>query len=184
MLSASSTSMSFGKVAVGTSTAQLVTLTDTGKANVIIATISATGTGFSESGGSNVTLTPNQSVTVSVNFEPAAVGGVQGRLSIPSNASNSPLKIALSGTGLQQATLQSVALNWQASESRVIGYFVYRGPAPGSLSKLSNTVDTSTSYTDSTVVGGQTYVYAVASVDSSNIESAQSTPVTVTMPNN
>jgi fibronectin type 3 domain-containing protein len=61
---------------------------------------------------------------------------------------------------------------------------VYRGPAPGSLSKLSNTVDTSTSYTDSTVVGGQTYVYAVASVDSSNIESAQSTPVTVTMPNN
>jgi hypothetical protein len=179
-LSANTTSVNFGKVAVGTSTAQLVTLTDTGNANVTISTISAAGSGFSDSGGSNMTLTPNQSVTVSVNFEPAGVGGVQGSLSIPSNASNSLLTIALSGTGFQH----SVALNWQASASQVVGYFVYRGSAADSLSKLITTADTSTSYTDTAVTGGQTYVYAVTSVDSSNVESAQSAPLTVSIPNN
>jgi fibronectin type 3 domain-containing protein len=66
----------------------------------------------------------------------------------------------------------------------VVGYFVYRGPAADSLSKLITTADTSTSYTDTAVTGGQTYVYAVTSVDSSNVESAQSAPLTVSIPNN
>jgi hypothetical protein len=182
VLATSSTKVSFGNVAVGTSTAQLVTLTDAGKANVTISTVSATGSGFSASGESNVILTPNQSVTVSVNFGPTAVGGVQGTLLVSSNASNAQLQIGLTGSGTAQSPGPSVTLRWQPSASEVIGYFIYRGMTEGALSKLTSSVDPSTSFTDSTVAGGQTYVYAVTSVDSENVESARSAAVSVTIP--
>jgi hypothetical protein len=131
----------------------------------------------------NVTLTPNESVTVSVNFDPASAAGVQGTLSVSSNASNPLLQIGLVGTGVAAPAVQhSVALNWQASSSQVTGYFIYRGLGQGALSKLSASVDVSTSYTDRSVAGGQTYRYAVTSVDSSNIESAQSSPISITIP--
>ncbi|HXJ17541.1 MAG TPA: choice-of-anchor D domain-containing protein [Candidatus Polarisedimenticolia bacterium] len=182
-LSASSTSINFGNVTVGTSTAQLITLTDTGSANVTISSVSATGSGFSASGASNVILTPNQSVTVSVNFSPTTAGGVTGQLSISSNATNSLLQVALSGTGVAPTVQHSVTLNWQPSTSQVIGYFVYRGaPSGGALSKLNASAEPSTTYTDSSVAGGQSYVYAVSAVDSNNVESAYSNQVSVTVP--
>lgn len=183
-LSPSSTSVSFGSMPVGDSTAQSVTLTDKGTADVTISAVSITGSGFSVSGGSNVKLTPNQSVTVSVTFDPRGPGAVNGNLSISSNASNSLVQLGLAGTGVTAAVTHKVALNWKASTSAVIGYFVYRGPAPNSLSKLIASVDPSPSYTDTSVVGGQTYYYAVTSVDSSNIESTQSNQVSVTIPGN
>lgn len=160
-----------------------MTITDVGTANVKISAVSATGTGFTASGGSYVTLTPNQSITVSVNFDPTDPGGVQGNLSISSNASNSVLQIGLTGTGVSDVVVHQVALNWQASASEVIGYFVYRGGSADGLSKLSRSVNTSTNYTDTSVKAGQTYYYAVTSVDSSNVESSQSSPLSVTIPN-
>lgn len=182
-LSANSTNVNFGNVTVGMSTAQLVTLTDTGNANVSISSVSATGSGFSASGASNVILTPSQSVTVSVNFSPTAAGGVTGKLSVVSNASNSPLQVALSGTGVAPTVQHSVTLTWQASTSPVIGYFVYRGtPSGGALSRLNASAETSTSYTDGSVAGGQSYVYAVKAVDSGNVESSYSNQVSVTIP--
>jgi hypothetical protein len=169
-------------VAVGASTSQPVTLKNTGSSNVTISSASVTGSGLSVSGGSNVTLTPNQSVTIYVNFSPPAAGAVQGELSVSSNASDSDLQIGVTATGFVQAVQRSVSLTWQPSTSVVVGYYVYRGPAPGNLSKLTGTIDTVTSYTDSTVSDGQSYTYAVTAVDSENVESAQSTPVTVTIP--
>ena len=174
--------VSFGNVTVGTPTAQLVTLTDVGTANVRISAVSATGSGFSASGGSNVTLTPDQQVTVSVNFDPTAPGGVQGKLSITSNATNSMLQVGLSGTGVAEVAVHKVTLNWQASASAVIGYFVYRGASSDGLSRLTGSLDQSTTYTDSSVAGGQTYFYAVTSVDSNEVESIQSIPIAVTIP--
>jgi len=181
-LSASSSSVSFGNMTVGNSTVQPVTLLDVGTTNITISGVSATGSGFSASGGLNVTLTPNQSVTVDVNFDPTGPGAVTGSLTISSNATNSVVQLGLSGTGVAEVKTHKVALNWQPSTSAVIGYFVYRGPAASSLSKLTGSVDPSPSYTDTSVVGGQTYVYAVTSVDSSNVESAQSSPLSVTIP--
>jgi hypothetical protein len=181
-LSPSSTSVSFGDLTVGNSTVQPVTLMDVGTANVTISNVSATGSGFSATGGLNVTLTPNQSVTIDVNFDPTVAGAAQGNLSISSNASNSLVQLGLSGTGVAEVVTHRVALNWQPSTSQVIGYFVYRGPAPNSLSKLTGSVDPSPSYTDTNIVGGQTYVYVVTSVDSSNVESAPSSPLSVTIP--
>jgi fibronectin type 3 domain-containing protein len=64
----------------------------------------------------------------------------------------------------------------------VLGYLVYRAVEGGNLSPLTGSVTTSTSFTDSTVASGRTYLYAVRSVDSGNVESANSNEVTVTIP--
>jgi hypothetical protein len=182
-LTASSTSLNFGSLTVGTSSSQLVTFVDVGTANITISAVATTGSGFKANGGLNVTLVPKQSATVNVTFDPSGPGAAQGNLSISSDASNSLVQLGLSGTGVAPVVAHKVALNWQPSVSAVIGYFVYRGPAPNSLSRLTGSVDPSPSYTDTNVAGGQTYVYAVTSVDSSNIESAPSSPVSVTIPN-
>ncbi len=181
-LTASSTIISFGNVAVGTSTSELVTLTNTGDANANISSISVSGKGFTESGGQQVTLAPNQSVTVSLNFNPSAAGTAQGSMSVDSNASNSLLQVSLTGTGFQPNVQHSVALSWQASTSQVLGYFVYRGTQTNNLLKLNASIDAQTSYTDSTVAGGQTYLYAVTSVGVNNVESQPSAPVSITIP--
>ncbi len=182
-LQSSATSLDFGSLAVGNSVSQQITLTDVGTANITVTSVSPVGNGFSVSGGSNVTLVPNQSVTVTVKFAPVLTGSVSGNLSISSNASNSVLTVGLSGTAVAQAVTHHVALNWQPSTSSVIGYYVYRGISVNALSKLTGSIDPSPSYTDTNVAGGQTYFYAVTSVDANNIESSPSNQVSVTIPN-
>lgn len=179
---ASSTNVEFGDVAVGASTSQLVTLTNMEKVNVSIGKVSVRGKGFSVSGGSNMVLAPNQRVTVSVGFSPVAKGEARGTLSVTSDALSSNLvRVALSGRG-EASVKHSVALSWQPSASAAIGYFIYRSTGGGGLSRLNASLDDSTSFTDSTVVSGETYRYEVTSVNSSNVESAASNPITVTIP--
>jgi hypothetical protein len=76
----------------------------------------------------------------------------------------------------------SVALTWSASSSSgVIGYNVYRSTtASGSYTRVGNVVGTS--FTDSTVQGGHTYFYTVTTVNSANLESAPSSPISATVP--
>ena len=181
-LQASATSLSFGSLAVGNSISQQITLTDVGTANITITSVAPVGNGFSASGGSNVTLVPNQSVTVTIKFAPTLAGSISGSLSISSNASNSVLTVGLSGNAIAQSVTHHVALNWQPSASSVIGYYVYRGISATSLSKLTGSIDLSASYTDTNVAGGQTYFYAVTSVDGNNVESSPSNQVSVTIP--
>ncbi len=169
---------------MGSSTSQIVSLTDVGTADITISGISASGAGYGTNGGSSVTLNPTQSVSVYVSFDPASAGSVTGNLSVSSNASNAVLNVGLTGTGVAAAVQHSVGLTWVPSASPIIGYYVYRGSSVNSLAKLNTSVDASASYTDQGVAGGQTYVYAVTSVDSSNVESGFSNEVSVTIPNN
>jgi fibronectin type 3 domain-containing protein len=117
-----------------------------------------------------------------VKFAPTASGAVIGNLTLTSNASNSPMVIALNGTGATVA--HSVALNWVASASTgVTGYNVYRGTQTGGpYSKVTATPVATTSYTDSTVTAGATYFYVVTAVDSAGNESAFSSEVSATIP--
>ena len=181
-LSPSTSNLTFGSVTVGTPSSLPVTLTNTGTGNVSISGVSASGTGFTASGGSGVTLAPNQSTTVTVTFDPNAAGSVTGGLVIASNAANST-NIALSGTGVAASTQHSVALNWSPSATAVTGYFVYRGTISGGpYSKLFASADTAPNYKDSSVSDGQTYYYVVTSVNTSNVESAYSNQVSATIP--
>jgi hypothetical protein len=178
-LSANSSSVSFGNSTVGVSTVQDITLTNTGNSTVSISSISAGNPEFTVSGTPNVTLAPNQSVSVALNFDPTAAGPATGTLLVTSNAPQ--VQIPLSGTGVP-APQFAVTLNWSPSTSTVVGYYVYRATGVGAqLSKFSGIV-TSTSYQDTSVAAGHTYIYAVTSVDSNNVESDLSTPVSVTIP--
>jgi len=176
-LSASATSVNFGSVNVGSPTSQMVTVTSAANSNVSIAAV-ATGAGFSVSGSANMVLAPNQSAAIYVNFDPTAAGSATGSLSLTTSSSDN-LQIALSGKGVAP----SVLLQWEPSASAVIGYFVYRGVAAGGpYAKLNGSVDPSSSYSDTTVAGGQTYYYAVTSVNSNSVESGYSNQVAVTVP--
>jgi len=65
----------------------------------------------------------------------------------------------------------------------VTGYNVYRSTTSGgTYTKINTSLVTGTSYTDATVVSGQTYFYETTSVDSSGVESPSSNAVQVTIP--
>lgn len=185
-LTASPTSVSFGSAAVGSSNTKQVIVKNTGNTNADISSVAVAGTGFSLSGSStSVVLNPGQSETYTVNFDPKSAASNAGTLTIASNAANSPMKIALSGTATTPSASHSVALSWDRSTSTVTGYFVYRSSKPsGPYAKMNSSADSSTSYSDTTVASGQVYYYVVTAVDSSNIESSYSNQISVTIPSN
>jgi Abnormal spindle-like microcephaly-assoc'd, ASPM-SPD-2-Hydin len=183
LLSFNVSSLSFGNVNVGSNSSLPATLTNTGNSNVTISSANTTGAGFTVSGvSSGESLSPNQSIPVSVQFAPSAAGTVNGNLTIVSNATDSPTSIGLTGTGTQQA--QTVALGWTASTSSVIGYNVYRGTVTGGpySAKLTSSPVASTQFTDTAVQSGQTYYYVVTSVDSNEVESVYSGQASASIP--
>src|SRR5712692_10350077 len=95
-------SASFGNVGLGTHSAHAITLTNPGPASVIVYRAYASGSGFSMTGlRFPLKLGPGQKTTFSVVFAPVSTRSVTGRVSLVSNALNSPTTIALSGTGVQ-----------------------------------------------------------------------------------
>jgi hypothetical protein len=79
----------------------------------------------------------------------------------------------------------TVTLTWSAStSSNVIGYNVYRGTQSGGpYTKLTTaSLVSGTSYTDTTVLAGQTYYYVTTAVNNSNVESAYSNQAQAVVP--
>jgi Abnormal spindle-like microcephaly-assoc'd, ASPM-SPD-2-Hydin/HYDIN/CFA65/VesB-like, Ig-like domain len=185
-LSVAPTSLSFGSVPLGTTTTQGVTLTNTGNSSVTISqcAVSGSGTGFSISGlTAPLSLAAGQSATFTAIFAPATSGTLTGSINVVSNATNSPLAIALSGTGAQAAS-HSVSLAWNASLSLVAGYDIYRGTqAGGPYTKLNSSSLVDLTYTDGAVQAGQTYFYVVSAVDSNGLQSINSNEVSAAIPN-
>jgi len=146
-LSANPASLAFGSVQVGNSTNLSETLTNTGGSTVTISQANVTGAGFSISGlALPATLNPNQSVTFTATFAPAATGTVNGTLAIVSTASNSPLNIALSGRGLSPGSLT-------ATPSSVLFGNVLIGSSPSVAVTLTNTGGSSVTISNATVSG-------------------------------
>ena len=106
-LTANPTSLAFGSVQVAANSASLSeTLTNSGGSTITISQANLTGAVFSVSGLTlPLTLTASQSVTFTATFAPTSAGAASGNLSVVSNASNSPLNIALSGTGTSAGQL-------------------------------------------------------------------------------
>jgi len=183
-LGISPTSLSFGNVTTGTSSAaQNVTITNTGNSNVTISQINLSGAGYSMTGGSApVTLTPSQNLSLTIQFSPTAAGIVNGNILIVSNATGSPVTVSLSGTGVAQVQ-HSVNLTWNASTSTVSGYNVYRSTVSGTgYVKINSSLVTALNYTDSTVQSGTTYFYVTTAVDSTGSESVYSNEVSAPIP--
>lgn len=101
-VTASPASLSFGAIAIGSSSKQQIVLTNSGNAILNISGVTANGTGYSASGLTFPTkVNPSQSVTITAIFNPTVAGNATGSLAILSDAGNSPVTIPLSGTGAQ-----------------------------------------------------------------------------------
>jgi hypothetical protein len=182
-LSASPTSLSFGSLTTGTSATQSVTLSNSGNSNVSISQITESGAGFSTTGiALPLTLAAGQSTSFSVAFAPTATGSLAGSITVVSNAANSPLAIALSGTATAPVSYK-VSLNWTPSASSYSGFNVYRGTTSGGpYTKVDTSLISTPSYTDAAVTQGQTYYYVATELDSTGMESGYSSEVSATIP--
>jgi Abnormal spindle-like microcephaly-assoc'd, ASPM-SPD-2-Hydin len=102
VLSGSVATVAFGNVGMGKTATQSLTVTNTGTAAVTVSSASITGAGYTvASGNPSGSLAVGQSVTVQIAFAPQATGSATGTFTVASDASNSPLSVALTGTGTQ-----------------------------------------------------------------------------------
>jgi hypothetical protein len=88
------------------------------------------------------------------------------------------------GEGCSATVTHSVSLTWTASASpNIAGYNVYRSTTNGGpYTQLNAGLVTTTSYTDTEVVAGETYFYVTTAVNGSNQQSAYSTQAQATVP--
>jgi hypothetical protein len=98
--------LSFGDEALNdTSAAKTVTLTNTGSATLYIGNIAASANFAVSANACGATLAAGAKCTVKVTFTPTVLGGLTGTLTFTDSASNSPQTVALSGAGIEPATL-------------------------------------------------------------------------------
>jgi hypothetical protein len=114
-LSVTPTSLTFASQGLNTtSSAQTVTVNNTGTAAATVSGIATTGD-FAQTNTCGSSIAAGASCTASVTFTPTASGTRTGSLTITSNASNSPTTVALTGTGGTGST--NLALNQPTSAS-------------------------------------------------------------------
>ncbi|HEY9024077.1 MAG TPA: choice-of-anchor D domain-containing protein, partial [Burkholderiaceae bacterium] len=105
--------LNFGTQTVGGAyPAQTATVTNTGQAPLVIAGVTASGSGFAVKDASScagATLAAGARCHVDVSFTPSAVQDFDGTLAVASNAPGSPATLALHGTG---TAAQAPVLAW------------------------------------------------------------------------
>ena len=180
-LSASPVSLSFGQVVVGSSMSLNGSLTASGAA-ITVTSASFNNSEFALSGISlPANLPAGQSASFTVTFTPQSSGSTSASLSFSSTASNSPASQSMTATGTAPVQ-HTVDLDWSASADAV-GYNIYRGTVSGGpYTMINSSLDSTTAYTDSTVVSGQTYYYVVTAVDGNSSESGYSNPAQAVIP--
>ena len=171
------TTLGLGNVVAGTSATASGSLTASG-ANVTVTAASTNNSIFSVGGLSlPLTIPAGQSAPFTVTFSPQTSGAASATLTFTSTAQPSTTTEALTGTGTPAPT-HTVNLSWDAStSSNIAGYNIYRAVfliSCGSYAKINSLLDTSTLYTDASVVDGTSYCYASTAVDTSNEESGYS----------
>jgi len=182
-LSATPSSLAFGKQVLNTAMTQTVKITNTGSAAVSITQDTISGSGFTVGVSTPINLNAGQSLNVPVVFDPGAAGTVNGSLALVSNGTTL-LSVPLSGTGLAPLA-HSVDVTWAASTSTPLqGYNVYRSTVSGGpYTKLSPTLSPTTLlFTDTTPLSGKQYFYVVTALNTSGAESSASSEVAVTIP--
>jgi hypothetical protein len=103
-------SANFGNVPVGTIDTQTLRLGNSGKADLVITKISVSGKVFGASGLSiPQTIPAGETETFTASFKPIGPGADTGSIAIFSNASESPLSLALTGSGAASNSQLSVS---------------------------------------------------------------------------
>ncbi|WP_161554292.1 beta strand repeat-containing protein [Stenotrophobium rhamnosiphilum] len=103
--SATPTSLAYGNQLLGTtSTAKVVTVTNTGSSVLTVGTVSLSGTNAADftitSNACTTAVAVGANCTINVTFRPAAVGALTASLQIPSDSNNGTQQVSLSGIGI------------------------------------------------------------------------------------
>jgi len=99
LVSLSPTSLTFPAQQVGSSSAQSVTLSNTGSATLSITSITVSGD-FSQTNTCGSSVAAGASCTLSVTFKPTTTGTRTGAVTITDNASPATQTVSLTGTGV------------------------------------------------------------------------------------
>jgi hypothetical protein len=143
---ASPASLTFAnQVVQTTSTAQNVTLTNTGTAALTITSISVYGN-FAESATCGSTLAVGASCTISVTFTPKTSGSLTGTLTVHTNGSPASAPVTLSGTGVAPVASASPSSLTFANQ-------VVNTTSPGQVVTLTNAGTSSLSITAISIYG-------------------------------
>jgi hypothetical protein len=181
-LTISPSTLAFGSVAVGSAASLRATLTAS-KAAVTVSSDHSTSSEFRIQGMTlPATLAAGQSLVVTIRFTPTASGTASAKAGFISNAANTPAVAEVTGTGLAQSS-HSVDLFWDAATGGAVGYNLYRGTAEaGPFSQINSALNSSTTFTDSSVAAGATYYYVAAAVNAKGEESAYSNVAQAVIP--
>ena len=141
--------LSFPSIQSGKSEQLTETLTNSTSSSVTISNATVAGTGFTLTSPSfPVTIAANQSVGIVVTYAPQTTGTGTGTLAVTSNAPNSTLSFALSGTATAAAT------GTLSPQSASLGFgSVQMGSAPTMSEVLTNTGSASVTITGATTTG-------------------------------
>jgi Abnormal spindle-like microcephaly-assoc'd, ASPM-SPD-2-Hydin len=182
-LSVSPSTLNFGSVTVGSSESLQATLTASNAA-VTVSSDQSTSSEFAIMGLTlPVTIAAGQSIPVTIQFTPNASGTATAKAGFTSNAVNSPTVEHLTGTGVAQ-TSHNVYLSWEPGDGNAVGYNIYRGSSKGGpFTEINSALDSSTNYTDYTVVSGDTYYYVATEVNAQGQESGYSNVAKAVIPN-
>ena len=182
-ISLSTTALSFNGSS-GNVSSQPLTITVTGSQPVTIRSISfSNSTFFAPSVHLPVTLSSGQRITGQISAHPQSTAQT-GKLTIGSDAGT--FTVSLSETAaVKPATSHSVSLTWKAptGADSVDSYQVERAVAGSTqYSVVGSTTAASTTYSDTSVQSGKTYLYEVRAVDDQGVASGPSNTVTLTIP--
>ncbi len=165
--------LNFGSVTVGSSATLQAKLIASNEA-VTISSDRSTSSEFAILGLKLPrTIPAGKSVPVTIRFTPNSSGTDPAKVGFISNAADSPALAEVTGTGVAKGAY-SVSLSWNGVE-KAVGYNVFRGTAKsGPFDEINTALDSSTDYTDSTVVAGSTYYYVTTAVNSEGKQSGYS----------
>ncbi|HEY1937258.1 MAG TPA: choice-of-anchor D domain-containing protein [Candidatus Angelobacter sp.] len=136
-------SLTFSNQLVGTSSsAQPVTLTNSGDGPLTISGITTTGD-FGQTNTCGGTLAPNSSCIINITFTPAATGSRSGSLSLGSNSSIAVSPVTLAGTGIAPLAVLS----------------------PASLSFTNQAVNTTSAIQTATLTNSGTAALAISNIN-------------------
>jgi len=115
--SLSPASLSFGNQAAwATSSAQTLTLSNTGTTELLVTSIAVTGE-FAETNTCGSSVAAKSQCTISVTFAPNTYGSHSGTVTVTENASGSPATSSLSGTGVPPAPVVTAGCTETANKT-------------------------------------------------------------------
>ena len=168
------TSLTFAVQTDGTSSAaQVVTLSNTGKATLSIAGISISGTNASDFASSNKcgsSLADGATCNISVTFTPGGFGARTAKLTVTDNSSNtagSTQSTLLSGTGDIPVTSSAV---YDGTDTTTLGTWTGKYGSDGQ--SIANGLTNLPSYVSLSMSGESTYTWTTSTTDPRALQAA------------